>query len=51
MCRAAFDAFSAAAALFVVDDGNAVDKLYRAGLAKLFALSALDAAVLAVFQN
>ena len=51
MCRAAFDAFSAAAALFIVNFWNAVDKLYRARLAKLFALSALDAAVLAVFHN
>ena len=51
MGRAAFDAFSAAAALCVVDDWNAFDQRYRARLAKLFALAALDAAVLAVFHN
>ena len=51
MCRAAFDALCAAGALGVVDLGNAVDQRYRAGLANLFALATLDAAVLAVFHN
>ena len=51
MCRTAFDALCAAGALGVVDLGNAVDQRYRAGLANLFALAALDAAVLAVLHN
>ena len=51
VCGAAFDAFSAAAALGVVHYRDSIHKSDGAWLANLFALAALDAAVLAVFHD
>ena len=51
MGGAAFDAFSAAAALGVVNYRDSLHKGDGARFANLFALSALDAAVLAVLHD